>query len=115
MLKEHQRFTDRLHVIMSGILIFFAFTGMYFILEFYRANLYPFNSYLGMIAIFALIVVISLYVREVSLTSRLVTNWTILREIIICFIFSLVGLTFFDYLFKFPHISRVYLPMMLQN
>jgi len=93
MLREHQRFFDRIHIGVGGIFIFLSFGAIYLILNFYRKNLGPFSDYMGVIGIFALIVMTSLYIRRVSVTSRLITYWTILTEILTCFIFGLLGIT----------------------
>jgi len=108
MLREYQRFFDRIHIFVGGIFIFLSFGAIYLILDFYRQDLWPFNEYMGIIGIFALIVMASLYVRRVSVTSRLITHWAILTEILTCFIFGLLGISLFDYLLRFPEVSRVF-------
>lgn len=108
MLREHRKIIDRISNAISSVVIFVSFFIWHLIVKTYNVKLEPFNQYLGEIVVFIAVVLLSMFLRELSAYKRFVSVFNILKELLISYFFGTLGFGFYTYMFKIPHPSRVY-------
>ena len=109
MLRENQKLTDKINIAASGVIIFLSFGFYHWVISEISPRLAPFSEYLGSVGVFIFVVIASLFIRGFSVSKRLVHPAGIIMELFICYLFGALGFAFFSYVFKTPHLSRLYL------
>jgi len=109
MLRESHKLIDKINITASGVIIFLSFLFCHWAINALSPRLALFNVYISSLGVFVFIVLVSMFARGVGVTRRFVRPIGILQELFICYILGALGFGFFTYVFKTPHLSRLYL------
>lgn len=109
MLRENQKLIDKINITASGVIIFLSFGFYHWVISEISPRLVPFSAYLGSVGVFIFVAIAGLFMLDFSISKRSVHLTGIIGGLFICYLFGALGFAFFAYVFKIPHLSRLYL------